>query len=153
MHFDLTCCSITHVYTIYACTLTSTMYTKGTGTVAPGWVWPRKTMQLATGANRYRHNLLLHTALEKNCQTCVYKFSTTMISDSTYPSALGRLEGVLAFVSQAGLGFQHFKVFSKVARAGKEEIPLCGYELLSLCCACWMHAVHDSMHMDISHVQ
>ena len=64
-HFDLTCCSKTHVYTIYACTLTSTMYAKGTGTVAPGWVWPRKTMQLATGANKYRHNLLLHTALDK----------------------------------------------------------------------------------------
>ena len=94
--------------------------------------------------------MLLHTALEKNFQTCVYKFSTTMISDSTYPSALGRLEGVLAFVSQAGLGFQHFKVFSKVAREGKEEIPLWGMNFLSLCYACWMHSVHDSMHMDIA---
>ena len=71
------------------------------------------------------------------------------VSDSTHPSALSRLEGVLAFVSRHALLISTSKSSPK-SRAGKEEIPLWTMNFLSLCCACWMHAVHNSMHMDIA---
>ena len=118
-HFDLTCCSITHVYTMYACTLTSTIYTKGTGTVAPGWVWPGKTMQLATGAICF-----CIQPLKKLPNLCV---QVQYNHDIWFNVPLGpwQVRGGSCICFQAGLAFQHFKVFSKVAREGKEEISLC----------------------------